>query len=213
MWEHAAVITTIPSAIVAVMEIFDRVLNEKETPEGGIEESKRKLGEINAALETFAADALELAALKQLHATTNRFNVDLRHSFGIILPDANKSRSTYDGSLELIKSEFQLIWERGGAEFAKLRDDPLLMQFLTDLPQDVMERVPELPWDQYFWQLLRDAGSECGNFDNFYTLIEKIRVLNSALNSFADRNIARGIDEFDDIMDKLRLALSGMKVP
>jgi hypothetical protein len=209
MWEHAGALIGIPKAIKATIDIFEYLKSGRTTAQQAASDATSQLNGIKVALEQFAEDAMELVAYKQLHTMTNTFMIDLRESFTIAGPDVKRARAHHSDSLEAIEQEFISVWEgqRGGAQLARLRTTPSTMEFLRSMPSDVMERIKQPPWEDYMWKILHKAKDECGNFNNFSKVIKEFRTINVALNNYADRNIADGIDKFNDVMDDLRHSL------
>jgi hypothetical protein len=210
MWEHAGALVGIPAAIKATIEILGYIRSGSSPTDRATTDAAAKLSIVQSGLEGFAQDALELAAFKRLHTMTNQFGIDLRETFAMIGPDEKRAQHHHIEMLEVIEREFLTLWdgERAGNQLARLKDTPKLMQFLAVLPSDVSEKIPNPPWEAYFWTLLRETQGECRNFKNFYSQVHRLRMLNAALNNYADRRIAAGIDEFDAIMDQLRVALA-----
>jgi hypothetical protein len=206
MWAHATQLLGVPGAIKAALDLFDRFSKGALTPPEGTGNGKEQLRQIKEALSAFAVDAIELKAYKTLHAATNEFLIDLRETFTLAIPDEVRARQIHSHTLQVVKAELDSIWtaNRGGNQLAALLEDPVLLKHLEIMPQSVMQFVPAGTWNDHFWRGLKRATSEAGNFDNFYVCICEVRHLNMALNAYADRQIKRGIEEFDRVMDQLR---------
>jgi hypothetical protein len=207
MWEHAAPLIGIPSAIKALFDLHDRLAGSASHQEAAT--AKEKLREISDAIDGFAIDALELAAYKALHSATNQFMIDLKDTFAVISPDLDRSRMHYSATLKPIKSEIKALWmgQRAGAQLAALRDNPKFMIFLNIMPREIVEVSGGTEWQEYFWHLLRSLENDVENFGNFYQHVDNTQRLNMALNTYADRRIRVGIDDFDRIMEQLRSSI------
>lgn len=208
VWEHAPALIGIPAAIKATLEVIEK-LRGGAPHAAEAAAAKANLSAIAAALDTFADDAVELAALKDLHALTNQFMIDLKYAFAIVGPDPAQSRTQWVNNINNIKLEFMSMREgaRAAAQLAALRGNPLLMKYLRRMPAEVMEKVPTPPWDRYFWELLARTEGEVENFANLNSRIAELRSLNSLLNNYADRSLKLGISEFDVMMTRLRIEI------
>ena len=87
------------------------------------------------------------------------------------------------------------------------------MKHLRISAEDVLEKVPNHPWDQYFWELLARTRAESDNFANFNRLVAELRDLNSVLNNYADRNLKLGIGQLDDMMKRLKIEIERTRGP
>jgi hypothetical protein len=208
MWEHAEALVGVPEAIKATIEIIEHFISGRRPPRSA--DGSANLRQMRSALHALATDAVELAAYKALHKVTNSLLIDLRETFTITVPGKDRARNHYHQMLTVIETEFVSVWEghRGGGLLEKLRNDAKLMTYLRVLPGEVTARVRTPPWDAYYWSLLSESQQQCGNFDNLCKLITDLRTLTVALNNFADNNLAKGIEEFNSLMDRLRSALA-----
>jgi hypothetical protein len=205
-WEHAKTLIGIPGAVKATIDIVNLVRSGEKSPT----EAQQQLAMILSGLNDFAHDALELAAYKALHTMTSSMMTDLKETFTIVGSDEGRARNQYNDSLQLIEYEFTSLWDghRAGDKLARLRGTEKYMQFLRNPPKTVMQKVRKPPWEDYLWTLLHRAQQERENFKNFHGCVRDLRTLNVALNNYADHMIALGIDEFDKVMEHLRVELA-----
>jgi hypothetical protein len=210
MWEHAAPFVGIPGAINACLQLLDRVKKGANEAREATAKTEVSLAQMKDALKEFAVDALELAAFKKLHTITNQFMIDLHETLMLDTPDRDWARNHHDKHLLIIKLEWQGVWqgERAGAQLANLRASRDEMKYLKSMPLEVREKLSGPSWDEYYWELLKRSEQEVENFRNFYDHVAQIRGFNSLLNNYANRSIERGIDDFNKIMNDLRIALA-----
>jgi hypothetical protein len=210
MWEHVAPFIGIPSAIKSTLDLLDRIKSNPQQPQASLHQATTTLNEVNRALESFAVDALELVAFKSLHTLTNSLAIDLRQTFVLDNPDRAWAQKHHADNVHFIETEWLTIWEgeRAGSQLIRLSERGPLMRYLEAMPSEILERVRHISWEICFRTMLRETQSNIENFAIFYTKVRELRGLNAALNNYANRSIERGIEEFDTMMQHVRLAIS-----
>lgn len=103
---------------------------------------------------------------------------------------------------------------RGGArssmQLAALCRTEGQMRYLQRMPEEIQRMLDEQPWPDRLAELLARAEVEITDFSSFYTRVDELRQLNSALNNYADQCLRSGIYELDDVIEALRSALHGV---
>jgi hypothetical protein len=201
----------VPSALKALLDIFDRLKLGAVTPTDGKLQAEGSIAAIRGSLNAFATQASALEAFKCLHALTNTLFTDLRSTFTIYSPNLEFARTHHRESLGAIRDEYMRLnsTQRTGAQLTELQGRPELMEHLAAMPKFVRDRIKprRLTWDQYLANLLRDSERESGNFENFSELIMALHGFNTVLNNHADASLKRGISAFNSLMKDLRSAL------
>lgn len=210
MWENAGALIGVPAALKAALDVYDRIRKGQTTPANGASEGSDQLKHIHSYLNSFAIDALELKAYKDLHSVTNRFPIDLHETFAIISPIEDHTKARFNDSSALIKAEFMNIRKRAWADLINLRSDKISMTYLSEMPDDITCCVKNGTWDAYYMSLVTRANEELENFRHFRRAIEELIELNAALNNYANQRIVQGIDQFNKLMADLRGQLRGV---
>ncbi|WP_374625340.1 hypothetical protein [Devosia sp.] len=206
VWENTRALVDIPGTIAAVITTIG-------SPAGANwQDCVRRLQSVYAALDAFVLDEVELAAFKSLHALTNQMMIDLKDTFALVGPDPVQSRRHWSAHSALMRQEFRAM--RGGArssmQLAALCRTEGQMRYLQRMPEEIQRMLDEQPWPDRLAELLARAEVEITDFSSFYTRVDELRQVNSALNNYADQCLRSGIYELDDVIEALRSALHGV---
>ncbi len=206
VWENTRALVDIPATVAAVIASI-------RAPVGvNWRDCERRLQSVYAALDAFVLDEVELAAFKSLHALTNQMMIDLKDTFALVGPDPVQSRRHWSAHSALMRQEFRAM--RGGArsatQLAVLGRTEGQMRYLIRMPDEIHRMLDGRSWPERLAELLAQAEGEITDFTVFYTRVDELRQLNSALNNYADQCLRSGIYELDDVIEALRSALRGV---